>query len=1039
VTPASYVASSRRHFGRRSLFLGIACFLAAALIVADLLVGYSVRASIEANNLARIGRATHLLVARSAFISDLDERIAASGDGTSAASWLELPLVAVTAGTRQATGIAAIGISSRFLSFFPDEAPSRGESDFAGHGPARGEVWLNRATADRLGCVEGDRLSLRVPSVPSGEVLQPEARAALSSVDRVCVVTRVLPNRGLGRFQTAISQSAPLFAMMNRDELAEAAGLAGLSNRMLVAASGDDWEVPKGMLSLADSGLSLESGTRGAVVKSRSYFLSSSLVRILRALDPAGRAGYAAFLTGAQGPGGEYPFLFMVSEEGERQTRVSSLLVREVSAAPGDSLSVRFFRFSPEDGTLSEDGLAVTVDAVEPDSSFLSRRGEIPDFPGLDEDVDCRDWRSGLPLDLSRVTRALEDDWNRNGKRPLISVDSETARRISPDPVSFRLSASHDAASWERAIEAALTMEAIGMRAIPIRSELKAASRGSVDFTALFSGMSFFLFLALWFLHAVVVRQYLALRRGEAALLAGLGFTPSTTASFFLRELHPLFILSGSAGCVAGVALVRLFLAALRGVWYGIVRTDVLDLYLAPWVFPVAFALSVIPSLAITALQLRAWTRKSTASGMSMPIPLLSTAVLHRAIVAGLLCLFCAIFAIAGAMRWKQAEAGLAFLSGAAFLSALLFLYRFFAKRESSRDFTFIAVAALSLFLVAAVSANRRVMLFDLADSRSPTGGRPWLVRTALPVSPDAFPETGLIPFALYGTDAANCLNLHALARPALLGFDATTMDAGRVFRLTDGRGREIPWESLSRPFDDGSIPVAVDASALKWSLKGNIGDRLSYPDGKGGAVTVTICALVNDSVFQGYLYMSDANLYRAFPSISGDVLFLAGGDGASRERSRYERIFSPWGGSVVSTREALEGFMELENTYLRVFQSLSAFALLLGFVGVGILVRTGARDDESRADTLRALGFSAAYLRRSLYARYASRFLVAAALSAVALPPAVFGLILAGRGMTAAVAVAGLYGVVIPAGLGLMAFAVFMPASRPSPRSGRT
>ena len=92
--------------------------------------------------------------------------------------------------------------------------------------------------------------------------------------------------------------------------------------------------------------------------------------------------------------------------------------------------------------------------------------------------------------------------------------------------MSFRLSTSHDAAFWKRAIEAALTMEAVGMRAIPIRSELKAASRGSVDFTALFLGMSFFLFLALWFLHAVVVRQYLALRRGEAALLASQGFTP---------------------------------------------------------------------------------------------------------------------------------------------------------------------------------------------------------------------------------------------------------------------------------------------------------------------------------------------------------------------------------------------------------------------------------------------------------------------------------------------------------------------------------
>ncbi len=974
----SLLRASRRFYARKLIILGAAGFLASALISADFLAGDSVRKSIAAHNLGKIGSATHLLAASTPFLADLDRRIEANAKGVRAASILELPLISATSGGITERGLTVSGIDGGFLSFYKDHT-------FAATCPHRGELWLNKNSAALLGCTDGERVVLRIPRASSGEVLQPAARGLPEFSDREFTITRILEDTGPGRFQIEITQRPPLLFYVNRDELGELSGVAGRANRVLIEAAGE-FILPKATIRPGDAGLTLSPSPQGVLLRSAAYFISPSILGAAREAIPGGEAIYSSFLYTAESGDGIRPYLFFVSSDGDTQVKVSPLLARETGAGPGKELTLDYFVFSNDDGSLTRRKKRISVDAIATDAELLSRRDEVPGFPGLDEGRSCREWESSLPIDLSLVSDSVEADWKRHGKRPLLILDSESARAISPDPVIYRAPSEFSLRSVEDALAAKLDAQSIGARIVPLRDELIAASRGSVDFSALFIAMSFFLIAAMLFMHAVAALQFIGSRRTEAGVLRAIGFHTTKMQLHYLREILPFIIIPGAAGSVAGIALVHLLLAALRTVWYGIVHTDALSLFVAPRLIVIAFIAGTLPVIVVSSLVIHSRLQRMSAKEIALAVPGISRKKKILLSLCSLACLLTCITTALAATRFRSVESALFFLSGTFLLGAALSFILLVRARTPLRDRAILIVTAVSLFITASVSANRRLMNFDPAQSKSPTGGRTFIVETASGIPDDRFPATGrmLIPFTVYGKERANCLNLNDLRRPGILGFDGEIMDREKIFTLKSPRGEEIAWKSLSSPLADGSIPAAVDASVLQWSLKLSPGDRIVYRISASKQISFTIIAITNNTCLQGMLYADRKLLYNNF-KISDSSVFLAGSEASERERRYLGRLFAPWGGSIRSTTAALSLFMELENTYLRIFQTMSMLAFIPGFIGLALLVRSSQIDDAAQRRLMTALGFSRRTLRAIFLQRNAGLLAVAAALSAAA------------------------------------------------------
>ncbi|MBN2434595.1 MAG: ABC transporter permease [Spirochaetes bacterium] len=1007
---ARFTRASRRYYRNRLTLLGIAGFLASALICANLLVGHSVRESIKAYNLNKIGKATHLIISQTPFINDLEKRII-SDSNIEAAAYLQLPLISASGIQNPDSPLSVTGIDTYFLSFFSDDKTP-------GDSPDEGELWLNKMAADYLDVKPGDPLTLRIAHISTGEIVEPAARGIHGYSDREFTVSRILEESSIASFQTEITQRPSRLIFANRDELGQIARIPGRANRVLIRSDNESFQFPPDILSLEDPGLKLhEDDSKHVVLTSDAHFIPSYIQKALSSLDS--EHVHASFLHSAEAKAGSRFYLFFVSSP-DKQNIISPLLAQTTGAKPGDTIILKYYKFSEDDGKLTIGEYPVIIDSIGNEALFLKRSSDIPDFPGLDEGASCRDWDSSLPIDFSQITPAIEEDWERHGKRPHIILNTGAAKTISPDPVLIRFEKTITSAMVRNEFSNHVSIDDAGIAVTPIREELVKASRGSVDFAMLFLSMSFFLIAALLFIHAVLAIQFINARKGEAGLLRTTGYSVTKLRKLYTREILLPVLISSITGSLFGIFLVRILLSLLRSIWYGAVNTDALYLFIAPWIVPASFIAGSVPVLLLSAIVIKKRLINFSMRDINLPVPTVSKRNTRILFLLSILLFVAAAILFFTALTYQSLQSTLFFISGLLLLLSLATAAALSFLCREPRDRAVIVVLTISFFIVTAVSANRLVITFDPEQSSSPTGGKHFIINTNIPVPADRIPdrEEKMIPFTVFGEESANCLNLNALDTPGILGVDTKLMDAEDIFTLSDGDGKKLKWKTLANLRDDGAIPAAIDASVLQWGLKKNLNNTLIYRGKDGKKRRVVLTALANDTCLQGRIYMDHKLLYSNFNSPSGAGIFLAGTGGSAEERRLLQRLFNDWGAHVRPSTETLREFMHLQNTYLRIFQTLSTLALLLGLAGLALLIRSGNNDDSRRIILMRSLGFSQMALKHVHFIHYSRLLFISAIISLVSVLPVLYPLLATGNIHSALIPILQIYGIIIICGL---------------------
>jgi ABC-type antimicrobial peptide transport system permease subunit len=221
-------------------------------------------------------------------------------------------------------------------------------------------------------------------------------------------------------------------------------------------------------------------------------------------------------------------------------------------------------------------------------------RSLMPDFPGLSQAQSCRDWDTGLPIQVNRIRDKDEDYWrvHRGTPKALINLAAGqrlwanrfgnlTALRFYPPDQAVRAGSSPSAAgrvansapgwaagarlvdAWKRRTEPAT----VGLRLRPVRQEASAAVAGSQDFGQLFLGFSFFLVAAALLLMMLLFQLGLEQRATETGLLRALGFKPRQVRRLLLGEAGMIALLGGVLGAWLGPAYARAMLTGLATTW----------------------------------------------------------------------------------------------------------------------------------------------------------------------------------------------------------------------------------------------------------------------------------------------------------------------------------------------------------------------------------------------------------------------------------------------------------------------------------------
>lgn len=258
----TYNARSLLFFWRTNLAVVLGAAVGAAALTGALMVGDSMRASLQEVAVGRLGRVDHALVALRFFREALAYELATSTDFTKHFESV-CPIILLNGGATHAdrrtrvNQINLFGMDSRFWKLTVSPSPSLGKGEGSvpplptgsdeptgeggsegrgeGESPISRSVILNQALADELGAHVGDDVLIRTgkPDPIASETLLGRRDETVSTL-RVTVLG-IIPAEGLGAFSLNPRQSVPKNAYVPLSTLQRALHQPDRVNALLVA------------------------------------------------------------------------------------------------------------------------------------------------------------------------------------------------------------------------------------------------------------------------------------------------------------------------------------------------------------------------------------------------------------------------------------------------------------------------------------------------------------------------------------------------------------------------------------------------------------------------------------------------------------------------------------------------------------------------------------------------------------------------------------------------------------------------------------
>jgi len=253
---------------------------------------------------------------------------------------------------------------------------------------------------------------------------------------------------------------------------------------------------------------------------------------------------------------------------------ISQWEAEDLGIGAGGEVTVKYFVMG-ERRELVEQARKFTVLAVLPMDEPQLNTSWMPDFPGLSDKANCRDWKPGFEFDATRMRDKDQEYWEKYRGTPKAFVNLKVGQEMWGnrwgEVTAMRWPAGTERAEIERELRAKLTPEQLGFQFIPLRAQALAATDAPVDFGQLFVYFSFFLIAAAAVLTGMLFTFSLAQRNAEAGLLLALGLRARQVRRLFLWEGAVLALVGGVLGVLGAVLYTRLVLRALATVWRGAV------------------------------------------------------------------------------------------------------------------------------------------------------------------------------------------------------------------------------------------------------------------------------------------------------------------------------------------------------------------------------------------------------------------------------------------------------------------------------------
>ncbi len=671
-------------------------------------------------------------------------------------------------------------------------------------------------------------------------------------------------------------------------------------------------------------------------------------------------------------------------------------------------------------------------------------RGFTPHVRGITDVKTYDDWDEPFDMKTDRITARDDTYWEEYKATPKAFISLEAARKLWNSryggQTSVRLMKREDKsldetiAEFTPAFLANLDAEKTGLVFQPVKFTGLLAASGTTDFSGLFIGFSFFLILSATILIVLLFRLGIERRSRQIGLLQAIGLTPKQLRRLFLGEGMIVVVAGGLLGMYAAVGYASVMIYGLKTWWIGAIGTQFLDVSIRPVSLFIGFTISVIVALAAIWWALRQLRNLSSRELLSGQVETTLAEIAQRRntrsrsllLMGSIFTLLLLAAALFGFVPSSEAFAGLSWQVVVFFVVGILLLalilkrlsqwlqadrvnavqgYGLFAlgrlgmrnaARNRQRSLFTVGLIASATFVIVAVAAGQRNPTQEQPVYDSGNGGFTLVAetdkgilfnlsttegRSKLGITPEestSLEGIEVIAFRRKPGEEASCLNIYQTRVPTILGVPDVMIQRGG-FKFADTPD-ENPWSILKEKNEDGLIPVLGDMNTLMYSLKKEIGSTITLPDKEDPEHTLQIAGMLDGSVFQGVLLMSETHFRELFPDRDGYEYFLIGprfdqstgqlnSAATSSEEVRrlsqfLETRLSDFGFDVERVVDRIAGFLAVQNTYLQTFQTLGGLGLFLGTLGLATVMLRNVLERRSELALLQAVGFRKNHLR---------------------------------------------------------------------------
>jgi ABC-type antimicrobial peptide transport system permease subunit len=1022
-------------YWRTNLGVLLAVMVSAVVLTGALVIGDSVRYSLTSMVRVRLGATQLALVPGDRFFRDeLAEEIAEELGAQTAPVLRLRGLITNSDGSERANMIEVLGVDERFFEVGLAQKPlidSRNQT-----------IVLNKSLAEKLEVASGDEVVLRIetPSLMPRDVpLTPDSD--LTVAFRLKVET-IAGQSDFGNFNLKANQITPLNAFVPLLWLQEQLGRTNQANTILLADKGKEElttdqanDAVKKCWQLADAGLELRTlENKGLLeLRSRRVFIDTSVtaaavnpdngsfgiltyfVNEIRARDRATPYSMVSAVSRTVNKGG-----FIPTDLRENEILVNKWLAEDLNVAEGDEIELTYFVLGAR-RSLKEETKRFRIKAIVPMTSPAADPNLMPDFPGLADAENCRDWDPGIPIDLDKIRDKDEQYWQKYRGTPKAFIPLETGRKMWANRFGnlTMIYYPDDDQSQQKIADSLLgniDPASVGLFFQPVRSRgMKAGSQGT-DFGQLFLGLSMFLIIAALILMGLLFVFGIEKRSQQIGMLLAVGLSPKTVKRLLLLEGGILLIIGVIAGASAGLIYTRVMIYGLATLWREAVAGSRIYFHAEPS----SLLHGALGAVAVCFFAIWLTLRKK----ISRPARELLAGVYedgyytNRRIFRGKLGLYIAAAAATAAIVLlvmtgdadSSAVAGVFFGAGALLLIAGLGLTHTLLRmtaggwnktmaslaglglrnitRRSGRSLAVVGLLACGIFLVIAVGANRHSALENAGKTGSGTGGFTLLGQSSISILHDLDTASGreemsldeeilqdveFVQMRIREGDDASCLNLNRAQMPQLLAVRPDRLQQRGSFTFIESIESDEAneqWELLNENLGEDVVPAVGDYATVYWALGKSGGDEIDYIDEKGKSFRLRIVGMIENSILQGSLIISENALIERFPSEAGYRLILI--DSPDEKTEAVADLLSSrlrdYGLSITSTIRRLAQFNAVENTYLAIFQLLGGLGLILGSIGLGLVVLRNVLDRRGELAMLQAVGFNKPALKRMVF-----------------------------------------------------------------------